>query len=62
MSVEQVIKELCDEGIDWEVFFTLKILDEKGPLTLEDLVEELVRRGYIGWMGRLYPSGVVKDE
>jgi len=51
MSVEQVIKELRQEGIDWEVFFTLKILDEKGSLTLEDLFEELVRRGYIRFPG-----------
>jgi len=51
MSVEQVIKELRREGIDWEVFFTLKILDEKGALTLEELFEELVRRGYIGFLG-----------
>jgi len=48
---EEVIKELRQEGIDWEVFFMLKILDEKGPLSLETLFEELVRRGYIGFPG-----------
>jgi len=33
---------------DWEIFFILKVLEEEGPLSLEELFEAMVRRGYIG--------------